>query len=150
MNAHAWKPVYCFLSCYKKCRIYFKHNLHLTNRGLQWNNLLCLWLRKVSLCGALNQEIRKIELQYRPKISGSVKLHIIDSWGKLGSILTFKCDDLSALKDLCKGPLHHITISWIQAWWPFCTSTFMSPLHHIQKYPKSHRNRIRHSCIATH
>ena len=108
-------PCTVFCLVIKKCRIYFKHYLHLVNRGLQWNNLLCLWLRKVSLCGALNQKIQKIELQYRSLMSGSVKLHISDKWGKLGSVLTFKCDDLSALKDLCKGPLPHTTISWIQA-----------------------------------
>ena len=32
----------------------------------------------------------------------------------LGSVSTFKCDDPSALKHLCTGPLHHIMLSLVQ------------------------------------
>ena len=48
------------------------------------------------------------------KISGRVKLHIGDMQGKVNqddSVSTIKCDDLSPLKYLCVGYLHHTTIS---------------------------------------
>ena len=32
----------------------------------------------------------------------------------LGSVLTFKCDDLSALRHLCVGPLYHTILSLVK------------------------------------
>ena len=43
------------------------------------------------------------------------------NWIILGSVSTSRFDDLSAIKHLCLGPLHHINNPWfsfnIQAWW---------------------------------
>ena len=53
------------------------------------------------------------------------------NWSILGSVSTFKHDDLSALKYLCVGPFHHITLSKIKH---DDLSTlkylYVGPLHH--------------------
>ena len=56
----------------------------------------------------------------------------------LGSVSTFKSDDLSILKHLCMGasttPLYPELNFNMEVWWPYCTSTFMwgspSPHHY--------------------
>ena len=53
----------------------------------------------------------------------------------LGSVSTFKCDDLFALKHSCVGPLHHTTIFWVVSMFK-CDD--LSALTHLCMAPQPH------------
>ena len=67
-----------------------------------------------------------------------------------GSILTFKHDDLSALRHLCMGPLHHTTISLIQ-FYHLSVVTFLHLSIYARVPPQHHVIfvQFQHSSVVT-
>ena len=110
----------------------YQHFLTVTWPRITWPGN-SVFIKTITICDVNDKFIRKCKTTNRGV-----------NW-KPGSVSTFKCDDLSALKHLCMGALHHTTLSLVQ----FQHSGMLTFLHlkhsDMGSYHPKHFLHLRHS-----